>query len=105
MYRGADGRFGEHGEEVAKIFLKFLELTGIDAGWGAVDGQGELGFPLLQFAFEDLAGTGDGVALVVEKALDTHGPSRRRGDGKDAGRCHLCGALAGETRLSQNRRT
>jgi hypothetical protein len=40
---------------------------------GGVDGEGELGFPLLELAFEDLSGTGDGVALVVEKALDPHG--------------------------------
>jgi hypothetical protein len=39
----------------------------------AIDLQRELGFPLLEFAFEDLAGAGDGVALVVEKALDAHG--------------------------------
>jgi hypothetical protein len=55
-----------------KILLEFLELLRIDAGLGAVDGEGELGFPLLEFALEYLSGARDGVALVIEKTLDAH---------------------------------
>ena len=55
-----------------KILLEFLELPRIDAGLGIVDGQGELGFPLLELALEHLASAGDGVALVVEEGLDAH---------------------------------
>jgi len=66
----AGGGFGEKGVEIAKIFLEFAKLAGIDA-WGyVVDGEGELGLFLLQLGLENLPGAGDGVALVVEEALD-----------------------------------
>jgi hypothetical protein len=55
-----------------KILLEFFELLRIDAGLGLVDGEGELGFPLLEFALEYLSGARDGVALAIEKTLDAH---------------------------------
>jgi hypothetical protein len=66
----AGGGFGEKGVEIAKIFLEFAKVASIDA-WGCVvDGEGELGFLLLQLGFEHLPRAGNGVALVVEEALD-----------------------------------
>jgi hypothetical protein len=66
----AGGGFGEKGVEIAKIFLEFAKVAGVDAWGGVVDGEGELGFLLLQLGFEDLPRAGNGVALVVEEALD-----------------------------------
>jgi hypothetical protein len=62
--------FGEKGVEIAKILLEFAKLAGIDAWRCVVDGEGELGFLLLQLGLEDLPRTGNGVALAVEEALD-----------------------------------
>ena len=59
--------------KVAEILLKFAKLARIDAGCGVFYAQGELGFLLFKFAFEDLAGSRDGVALVVEKSLYAEG--------------------------------
>jgi hypothetical protein len=56
--------------EIAEIFLEFAKLAGIDVWGGVVDGEGELGFLLLQLGLEDLPGAGDGVALTVEEAFD-----------------------------------
>ena len=56
--------------EIAKIFLEFSKLAGIEAWGGVVDGEGELGFFLLQLGFEDLPRAWNGVALVIEEALD-----------------------------------
>ena len=64
------GRFGEKSVEIAKIFLKFAELPGVERRRRVVDGEGELRFFLLELGLEDLACAGDGVALVVEEALD-----------------------------------
>ena len=50
-----------------------MKLPRIGAGLGGVDGEGELRLTLLELTFEDLSGAGDGVTLVVEKALDPHG--------------------------------
>jgi hypothetical protein len=64
------GRFGEKSVEIAEIFLKFPEQSGIERRRSTVDGEGELRFFLFELGFKDLAGAGNGVALVVEKALD-----------------------------------
>jgi hypothetical protein len=56
--------------EIAEVFLEFAKLAGIDVWGGVVDGEGELGFLLLQLGFEDLPRAGNGVALVIEKAFD-----------------------------------
>lgn len=53
--------------------MQFAELAGVDAGGGAFDGKGQLRFAVPEFAFEDLPGAGDGVALVVEETLDAQG--------------------------------
>ena len=68
--RRAGCGFGEQGVEIAKIFLKFAELASVDAGAAVVDGEGELGLFVFQLGLEDLARAGNGVALVVEQALD-----------------------------------
>ena len=73
MHGGACGCFGEQGVEIAKIFLQFAKLPRIHASGGAFDGESQLRLVMPEFAFEDLTGTGDGVALVVEEALDTKG--------------------------------
>jgi hypothetical protein len=59
--------------EVAEILLKLAELAGVGGWSGVVDTERKLGLLLLQLAFEDLAGSGDGVALVVEEGLDAEG--------------------------------
>ena len=59
--------------KIAKIFLEFAELPGIDAWRAVVDGEGELRFFLFQLCLEDLACAGNGVALVVEEAFDAQG--------------------------------
>jgi hypothetical protein len=59
--------------KVAEILLKFAKLAGVDDGCGVVYTQGELGLLLFELAFEDLAGSRDGVALVVEKSLYAEG--------------------------------
>lgn len=51
--------------KVAEILLEFAKLAGVDDGCGVVYTQGELGLLLFELAFEDLAGSRDGVALVV----------------------------------------
>ena len=56
--------------EVAKLFLELAQLLGVSGRGGAFDGEGELRFFLAELAFDDLAGAGDGVALVVEEGLD-----------------------------------
>jgi hypothetical protein len=59
--------------EVAEILLEFAELAGID-GWSVIiDTEGELRFLLFELTFEDLASTGDSVALVVEEGFDAEG--------------------------------
>ena len=73
MHGGACGCFGEQGVEIAKIFLQFAKLPRIHASRGAFDGESQLRLVMPEFAFEDLTGTGDSVALVVEEALDTKG--------------------------------
>jgi hypothetical protein len=69
----AGGRPGEQGVEIAEILLEFAELAGISGWSGVVDAERELGFSLFQLAFEYLAGSGDGVALIVEEAFDAEG--------------------------------
>ena len=70
---GASGRPGEQSVEVAEVLLKFAELAGID-GWSViVDTQSELGLLLFHLTFEDLAGSRNGVALVVEEGFDAEG--------------------------------
>jgi hypothetical protein len=67
---GARCRSGEQGVEVAEILLEFAELAGID-GWSVIiDTEGELRFLLFELTFEDLASTGDSVALVIEEGFD-----------------------------------
>jgi hypothetical protein len=66
----ANGGFGEKGVEIAKIFLELAKLPNIGAWGSVVDGESELGFLLLQLGLEDLPRSGNGVALVVEEALD-----------------------------------
>jgi len=56
--------------QIAEIFLEFAELAGVDGGRSVVDGERELRLFVSQLAFEDLTGAGNGVALVVEEALD-----------------------------------
>jgi hypothetical protein len=56
--------------EIAKIFLEFAELAGVDIRRCVVDGEGELRLFLSELGFEDLTGAGDGVALVVEEAFN-----------------------------------
>jgi hypothetical protein len=66
--------FGEQGEKIAEIFLEFAELAVVGLrGGGVVDAEGELRLFLAEFALEDLAGAGDGVALVVEEGFDAEG--------------------------------
>ena len=69
-----DGRAGgglrEQRVKIAQIFLQFAELPGIDVRRAVVDGEGELRLFLFELCLEDLAGAGNGVALVVEEALD-----------------------------------
>ena len=69
---GGDGP-GEHGEEFAEILLEFFELLvgGGDRTLG--HGEGELRGVVLHLALDDLAGAGDGVALIVEEGLNTEG--------------------------------
>jgi hypothetical protein len=67
------GRFGEQGVKVTKLFLELAQLLGVDWGRTIFDGQGELWFFLAELAFDDLAGAGDGVALVIEEGLDVEG--------------------------------
>ena len=67
------GGLREQGVKIAKIFLEFAELAGVDAQWGVVDGESELRLFLLELGFEDLARAGNGVALVVEEILDAQG--------------------------------
>jgi hypothetical protein len=64
------GGFGEQRVEVAELFLELAQLLGVRGRGGAFDGEGELRFLLAEFPFDDLAGAGDGVALVVEEGLD-----------------------------------
>ena len=56
--------------EIAKISLEFAKLPSINVWGGVVDGEGELGFLLLQLGLEDLPRAGNRVALAVEEALD-----------------------------------
>lgn len=70
MDGGAGGRLREHRVEVAKIFLQFAELLGRSAGCGLVDIERELRLLVAKFGFEDLAGAGDGIALVIEERFD-----------------------------------
>jgi hypothetical protein len=69
----AGGWSGEKGKEIAKVLLEFPEAAGIGDWGGVVDTEGELRFLLLLLAFEDLAGSRDGVALVVEEGFDAEG--------------------------------
>jgi hypothetical protein len=62
---GSGGRPGEQGVEVAEVLLEFAKLAGIGGWCSVVDAQRELRFLLFELAFEDLAGSGDGVALIV----------------------------------------
>ena len=73
MHGGACGCFGEQGVEIAKIFLQFAKLPRIHASGGAFDGESQLRLVMPEFAFEDLTGTGDGVALVVQEGFDAEG--------------------------------
>ena len=73
MNGGARWRLGEQGVQVAEILVQFLELARIDAGAWAFDGQGQLRLSMFELTFEDLTGARDGVALVVEEALDAQG--------------------------------
>ena len=59
--------------KIAKVFLEFAKLAGIDIRWCVVDGKGELRFFVFLLGFEDLTGAGDGVTLTVEEALDAEG--------------------------------
>jgi hypothetical protein len=69
---GGDGT-GEHGEELAEVFLEFFELLvgGGDRTLG--HGEGELRGVVLHLALDGLAGAGDGVALVVEEGFYAEG--------------------------------
>jgi len=67
------GGFREQGMEVAKLFLEFAQLLAVSGRSGALDGKRKLRFLLAELALDDLAGAGDGVALVVEKGLDVEG--------------------------------
>jgi len=66
----AGGWFGEHGEEIAQIFLELAKLAGVGCGCWVFDSERELRGFLLELAFDDLACAGDGVALVVEERFD-----------------------------------
>ena len=56
--------------KVAQLFLELAELLGWNAGCGFGDAEVELRLFVTEFGLEDLAGAGDGVALVVEEGLD-----------------------------------
>jgi hypothetical protein len=56
--------------EFAKLFLELTQLLVVDWGRTVFDGEGKLRFFLAELAFDDLAGAGDGVALVVEEGFD-----------------------------------
>jgi len=56
--------------QVAQLFLEFAELFRWNAGCSFGDAEVELRFLVAKLGLEDLAGAGDGVALVVEKGLD-----------------------------------
>jgi hypothetical protein len=45
-------------------------LLGVDCRCAVFDREGKLRFFLAEFAFDDLTGAGDSVALVVEEGLD-----------------------------------
>ena len=59
--------------KVAQLFLKLAQLLRIDGRGGAVNGERKLRFLLAEFAFDDLTGSGDSVALVVKERLDVEG--------------------------------
>jgi hypothetical protein len=64
------GRFREQCVEISQLFLQLAQLLRIDGGGDAVDGERELRFFLAELAFDDLASTRNGVALVIKKSLD-----------------------------------
>jgi hypothetical protein len=70
---GASGGPGEHGVEVAEILLELAELARIDTWSRVFDTEGQLRLLLLLLTFEDLASSGDGVALVIEEGFYAEG--------------------------------
>jgi hypothetical protein len=70
MHGRAGSWLGKQSVEVAKILLESAQLAGIDNWSDIVDTKSELGFFVFLLAFEDLAGSRDGVALVVEEGFD-----------------------------------
>ncbi len=56
--------------KIVKILLELAELAGVDVERSVVDGESELRLFVPELGFEDLTSAGDGVALVVEEALD-----------------------------------
>jgi len=73
MHDGTAGGLGEHGVEVAKLFLKLAKLAAVGDGCCVVCDEGELRLFVSELGFEDLPGAGDSVALIVEKAFDAEG--------------------------------
>ena len=65
------GGFGEQSVEIAELLLELTQLLCVGCRRRtALDGKGELRLLLAQLAFDDLSGTWDRVALVVEEGLD-----------------------------------
>ncbi len=71
--RAAGGWFGKKVVEIAEIFLEFLKLADVGVGGWRSDAEVELGLLVLLLGFEELAGSGDGVTLVVEEGFDAEG--------------------------------